>query len=85
MGINVTIDDDLARFVEKKVESGEYGSAQAVVEDALRRLELDQQSDEERIAWLRAAHEEGIASGDAGEIDIEDVIKEARRQYEAGE
>ena len=85
MGMNVTIGDDLARFVEKKVESGEYGSAQAVVEDALRRLELDQQTEEEKLAWLRAAYEEGIASGDAGEVDIEELIKEARRQYEAGE
>ena len=85
MGMNVTIADDLARFVEKKVESGAYGSARAVVEDALRRLELDQQTEEEKLTWLRAAYAEGIASGDAGEIDIEELIKEARRQYEAGE
>ncbi len=84
MGMSVTIGDDLARFVEEKVESGEYGSARAVVEDALRRLELDQQTEEEKLAWLRAAYEEGLASGDAGELDIEELIKEARREYEAG-
>jgi antitoxin ParD1/3/4 len=85
MGMNVSIGDDLARFVEKKVESGAYESAQDVVEAALRALELAEQSDEEKLAWLRQAYEEGIASGDAGELDIEEVIKEARRQFEAGE
>ena len=85
MGMNVAVGDDIARMIEEMVDSGEYGSPRAVVEDATRRLALDRQSDDEKLAWLRQAYEEGIASGDAGELDIEKVIKEARRQYEAGE
>lgn len=81
MSMNVPIGDEFARIVEKKVESGLYGSAQEVVEDALRNLELDQQSDEEKLAWLRQAWDEGVASGDAGELDIEEVIAEARRNW----
>jgi antitoxin ParD1/3/4 len=84
MGMNVTIGDDVARMIEEMVDSGQYGSARAVVEDALRKLVLDRQTDEEKLAWLRHAYEEGIASGDAGELDIEQVIEEARRQREAG-
>ena len=85
MGLNVSIADDLTRFVESKVESGEYASADAVVEDALRLLEESQKTDEEKLAWLRAAIAEGDASGDAGPLDIEAIIGEARRRRDAGE
>ena len=85
MGLNVSIADDLTRFIEAKVQSGEYPSPDAVVEDALRLLEESQKSDEEKLAWLRAAIEEGEASGDAGPLDIEAIIGEARRRREAGE
>ena len=78
MSLNVSIADDLTRFVESKVESGEYASADAVVEDSLRLLEESQKTDEEKLAWLRAAISEGDASGDAGPLDIEVIIGEAR-------
>jgi antitoxin ParD1/3/4 len=85
MGLNVSLNDDLARFVTAKVESGEYRSANEVIEDALRLLEEAHKSDEDKLAWLRAAYDEGIASGDAGPLDMEAVIGEARRRREAGE
>jgi antitoxin ParD1/3/4 len=67
------------------VDSGQYGSAEEVVEHALAALALNEPFDAEVSAWLRQAYEEGIASGDAGELDIEKVIGEARRQQQAGE
>jgi antitoxin ParD1/3/4 len=85
MGLNVSLNDDLARFVAAKVASGEYGSPNEVVEDALRLLEEAHKSDEEKLAWLRAAYDEGIASGDAGPLDMETVIIEARRRWGSGE
>jgi antitoxin ParD1/3/4 len=85
MGMNVTIGDDAARIIERMVDSGEYGSAEEVVEHALLALALNEPFDEEVSASLRQAYEEGIASGDAGEFDIEKVIAEARRQHGAGE
>jgi antitoxin ParD1/3/4 len=85
MGLNVSIADDLTRFIEAKVQSGEYPSADAVVEDALRLLEESQKTDEEKLAWLRAAIEEGDASGDAGPLDIDAIISEARSRRDAGE
>ena len=81
MGMNVRIGEDAARLVEKMVASGQYGSAEEVVEHALAALALNEPFDEEVSAWLRRAYEEGIASGDAGELDIEKVIAEARRQH----
>jgi antitoxin ParD1/3/4 len=83
--MNVTLGEDAARIVEKMVDSGQYGSAEEVVEHALVGLALNEPFDEDVSAWLRQAYEEGIASGDAGELDIEKVIAEARRQRQAGE
>lgn len=85
MVMNLTIGDDAARIVSKMVDSGQYGSAEEVVEHALVALALNEPFDEEVSASLRQAYEEGIASGDAGELDIEKVIAEARRQHQAGE
>jgi antitoxin ParD1/3/4 len=91
MGTNVTIGEHSARFIEKKLESGEFGSAEEVIEHALLALELNEpiepngQTDEEKLARLRRAWNEGIASGDAGPLDIEAFKREARRRLDAGE
>ena len=72
MDVKVEISDELARFVERKVESGEYGSINDVVENALRVLQLGDEdepigeTDEQRLRWLRSAYLIGLASGDAG-------------------
>ena len=84
MGMNVRIGEDAARLVEKMVASGQYGSAEEVVEHALAALALNEPFDEEVTAWLRERVREGIASGDAGPLDIEKVIAEARRQHAGG-
>ncbi len=83
MGLNVSISEELARFIEQKVESGEYGSAQEVIEKALRTLELAEQSDEEKLAWLGQAWDRGIASGNVGPLDAEELKQEARRRRAA--
>lgn len=39
--MNISITDDLAGYVRKKVKSGRYNNASEVVRDALRRMEED--------------------------------------------
>ena len=60
---NVNLTDELERFVRQKVESGRYENASEVVRAALRRLEREEQQDEAKPAALRAAIDEGDASG----------------------
>lgn len=60
---NVNLTDELDRFVLKKVESGRYENASEVVRAALRRLEREEQEYETKLAALRAAIDEGDASG----------------------
>src|SRR3954470_18234848 len=76
VGLNVVIGEELARFVEAKVDSGEYASAQDVVEDALRLLASGDVADEAKLAALRSDWDEGGGSGGAGGV--------GRRESRAG-
>jgi antitoxin ParD1/3/4 len=60
---NVNLTDELDRFVLKKVKSGRYENASEVVRAALRTLEREEQHYEVKLAALRAAIDEGDASG----------------------
>jgi antitoxin ParD1/3/4 len=60
---NVNLTDELDRFVLEKVESGRYENASEVVRAALRTLEREEQHREAKLAALRAAIDEGDASG----------------------
>lgn len=60
---NVNLTDELDCFVLKKVESGRYENASEVVRAALRTLEREEQQYEAKLSALRAAIDEGDASG----------------------
>jgi antitoxin ParD1/3/4 len=60
---NVNLTAELDRFVATKVESGRYENASEVVRAGLRTLEREEQRYEAKLAALRAAIDEGDASG----------------------
>ena len=60
---NVNLTEELDRFVLEKVESGRYENASEVVRAALRNLDREEQWYEAKLAALRAAVDEGDASG----------------------
>jgi antitoxin ParD1/3/4 len=60
---NVNLTDELDRFVATKVRSGRYENASEVVRAGLRTLEREEQEYDARLAALRAAIDEGDASG----------------------
>jgi antitoxin ParD1/3/4 len=60
---NVTLTDELDRFLLEKVESGRYENVSEVVRAALRVLEREEQEHEAKIAALRGAIDDGDASG----------------------
>ena len=62
---NVNLTKELDRFVLTKVESGRYENASEVVRAALRVLEREEEQYEANLAALRAAIDEGDASGTA--------------------
>lgn len=60
---NVNLTKQLDRFVLRKVKSGRYDNASEVVRAALRTLEREERQYEAKLAALRAAIDEGDASG----------------------
>ena len=60
---NVNLTDELDSFVLSRIENGRYENASEVVRAALRMLEREEREYESKLAALRAAIDEGDASG----------------------
>jgi antitoxin ParD1/3/4 len=60
---NVNLTHELDHFVAAKVKSGRYENASEVVRAGLRTLEREERQYEVKLAALRAAIDEGDASG----------------------
>jgi antitoxin ParD1/3/4 len=80
MNMNVSLPEELAEFVKAKVSSGRYTSSSEVVREALRLLEQQDIKNAEELRWLQMAWQEGLDSGDAGELDVESLKREARQR-----
>lgn len=83
MGRNTSINlgDRFCDFVDHQIETGRFSSVSEVVREGLRLLE----ERETRLEALRQALIEGEESGPAGPLDMEEIIREARRQAGLGE
>jgi putative addiction module CopG family antidote len=76
--MRVTLRQEFDQFIESKVRSGMYVSADEVVEDALARWKAQEDIDPAELNRLVA---EGQAQADRGElIDADDVFKEIREK-----
>jgi antitoxin ParD1/3/4 len=80
MNVSISLTPELLGFVKTKVESGRYTSTSEVVREALRLLERADQREADRVASLRQAWQEGVESGDAGELDFEELRAAASRK-----
>ena len=73
---SIALGEHWQAFIEKQVSSGRYGSASEVIRNALRLLEQQ----DAKMETLRAALVEGEASGSAGQFDLDDIKRKARRK-----
>ncbi len=80
MNISISLTPELIGFIKTKVDSGRYTSTSEVIREALRVLERVDQREGYDLALLRKAWDEGVASGDAGPLDIEAIKVEGRRR-----
>lgn len=83
MNINVSLPEELLRFIKAKVETGRYTSSSEVVREALRLLEKHDEQEAEKLRWLQQAWKEGVESGDVGEVDLAAIKAEGRRRLSA--
>lgn len=73
---SISLGDHLEGFINRQIKSGRYGSASEVIRSSLRLLE----EHEQKIGALRQALIDGEDSGDAGELDMNDIKNKARHQ-----
>jgi antitoxin ParD1/3/4 len=76
--VSISLSPDLATAVRDAVEGGEYGSASEVVREALREWKLRQPLRRQEVERLRAAWQEGVASGPSAPLDIDAIKREAQ-------
>lgn len=76
---SISLGDHFEGFISRQIESGRYGSASEVVRASLRLLE----EHEQRIGTVRQALIDGENSRDAGELDMKDIKRKARRRVKA--
>lgn len=75
---SIRVDEKLTAFVRQQVNDGRYASESAVIEDALRML---MESEEAAIDAIRAAIEEGEASGEPETFDPDAFLTELHRKH----
>ena len=71
--ISVALTKQQIQAIKDVVASGEYASTSEVVRDALRGWQLREPLRKAEIERLRKAWAEGLASGPAEELDIEEI------------
>ena len=65
-------------FIESRLETGRYATASEMVREGLRLLE--EKEADSKLEALRQALLEGEESGDAGELDMNAIRREARKE-----
>ena len=83
MDLTVSLPDELASYIKRKIDSGGYSSSSDVVSEALRLLEERDGAKIREVERLRDAWYEGIQSGDFAPLDIDAVKAEGRRRFGA--
>ena len=73
---NVNLTDELDRFVAAKVASGRYDNASEVIRASLRALEREDRLYDAKLDALRAALEQGEASGTAEDYSLSALLAE---------
>ncbi|HEY6763564.1 MAG TPA: type II toxin-antitoxin system ParD family antitoxin [Candidatus Sulfotelmatobacter sp.] len=80
--MNVSITDELADFVRKKVKSGRYNNASEVVRDALRRME---DADARTLRLAKPAAEDILADLTEWQLDsIRKRVRDGIEEIQAG-
>ena len=78
--VSVALTPELHELVQNAVSDGDYASTSEVIREALRDWKERRERKRESIAELRRLWDEGIASGPAAPLDIEQIKREGRRR-----
>lgn len=73
---SIVLGEHFDSFISTQIKDGRYGSASEVVRQGLRLLE----EHEQKLEALRQALIDGENSGDSGELDMQEIIKKAKKK-----
>jgi antitoxin ParD1/3/4 len=78
--VSVALTGEQVFSLKAAVETGEYATTSEIVREALREWQFKRQMRQEDLRRLRAAWDEGKASGPAAPLDSAGLSKEARKR-----
>lgn len=78
--MTIVVPEPMAESIQAAIAAGEYASASEVVRDAMRLWTERRAFRAEELRVLRAAWDQGKASGVAGRFDMRAIIAEAKRE-----
>jgi len=79
--LSISVTDDLAEMVSRKVTSGLYGDASEVVRDALQLMRDRDHGQDAEIAYVKGKISRGLRQAEGGEFtsqSVADIVAEAR-------
>ena len=87
--MTISLTPETEAIVQQQLSSGRYGSAEAVVGDALQLLRQQNQSDAEKLEALRREIAVGLEQAERGELFefddelLADIQREARQERDS--
>ena len=81
--MHVSLTPQLEALIQRKVESGRYGSASEVMREALRLLEERDRLRSMRLEALRAEIQQGLDSGAPTPLDMSAIKARGRKRLAA--
>lgn len=80
--VSVMLTGEQISSLNAAVETGEYATTSEIVREAVRDWQIKHDLRKKDIKQLRQLWDFGLASGSAGELDLQDLRREARARLE---
>ena len=81
--MNVTLSETFENYIKQQLASGTYNNASEVIGEALHLKMKQDELHQAKISALRTALTEGEQSGASSGLDMDEIIREARREVNA--
>ena len=81
--ISITLTPELAAIVNEAVETGYYASTSEVIREALRDWRVKQMVRRQQLQDIRHLWNEAVQSGPGRFQDVEELIQEGERRFQA--
>jgi antitoxin ParD1/3/4 len=81
--LSIALTPEFAADIDEAVATGEFASTSEVIRDALRTWKRAREARSIAVEELRVLWRDGVASGDDGELDGDDIKRRGRERLAA--